>query len=85
MIAMSKLTGIIKELHVAVTRSLTSVLKSFFQSLKTERIPRRCYATRAAAQLSFSLTAKFYNRVRRQSTINYLSPNDHELQAGRAA
>jgi len=63
-----------------------AVAESFFHSLKTEWVRGRCYATRATAQLSiFSYIETFYNRVRRHSTINYLSPNDYELQAGIAA
>ena len=63
-----------------------AVAESFFHSLKTEWVRGRCYATRAAAQLSiFSYIETFYNRVRRHSTINYLSPNDYELQASSAA
>lgn len=63
-----------------------AVAESFFHSLKTEWVRGRCYATRATAQLSiFSYIETFYNRVRRHSTINYLSPNDYELQTGIAA
>jgi transposase InsO family protein len=63
-----------------------AVAESFFHSLKTEWVRGRCYATRATAQLSiFSYIETFYNRVRRHSTINYLSPNDYELQSGIAA
>jgi len=63
-----------------------AVAESFFHSLKTEWIRGRCYATRTAAQLSiFTYIETFYNRVRRHSTINYLSPNDYELQTGTAA
>lgn len=63
-----------------------AVAESFFHSLKTEWVRGRCYATRATAQLSiFSYIETFYNRVRRHSTINYLSPNDYESQTGIAA
>jgi transposase InsO family protein len=63
-----------------------AVAESFFHSLKTEWVRGKCYATQAAAQLSiFTYIETFYNRVRRPSTINYLSPNDYELQTGTAA
>ena len=63
-----------------------AVAESFFHSLKTEWVRGRCYATRADAQASiFAYIETFYNRIRRHSTINYLSPNDYELQTGTAA
>lgn len=63
-----------------------AVAESFFHSLKTEWVRGRCYATRTDAQTSiFAYIETFYNRIRRHSTINYLSPNDYELQTGTAA
>ena len=59
--------------------------EKFLSVAENQMGAKKIYAIRAAAQLSSFLTAKFYNRVRRHSTIKYLSPNDHELQGGSAA
>jgi len=56
-----------------------SVMESFFSSLKTER---RWYATRNAARADvFDYIERFYNPIRRHSTLGYLSPVDFEQHA----
>lgn len=55
-------------------------VESFFARLKTECLPPGRFVTRAQAELEvFKYVEVFYNRVRRHSTLNYLSPVDFEL------
>jgi transposase InsO family protein len=55
-------------------------VESFFARLKTECLPPTRFVTRAKAELEvFKYVEVFYNRVRRHSTLNYLSPVDYEL------
>jgi putative transposase len=59
--------------------------ESFFSSLKTERIGKKTYRTRDAARADvFDYIERFYNTVRRHSTIGYLSPVEFEMKAGLA-
>jgi len=59
-----------------------SAMESFFSSMKTERTARRAYATRDAARADvFDYIERFYNPIRRHSTLGYLSPMDFEQQA----
>ena len=52
-----------------------AVAESFFSSLKKERIKRRIYATRQDAKSDvFHYIEGFYNRVRRRSHLDQLSP-----------
>jgi putative transposase len=56
-----------------------AAMESFFSSLKTERICRKAYRTRDAARADvFDYIERFYNTVRRHSTIGYLSPVEFE-------
>ena len=62
-----------------------AAMESFFSSLKTERIGRKVYRTRDAAKADvFDYIERFYNVVRRHSTIGYLSPVEFERKAGLA-
>jgi len=57
-------------------------MESFFHTLKTERVHHRQYATRAEAQRDiFAYIEGFYNRIRRHSSIGYISPIEMELKA----
>lgn len=59
-----------------------SVMESFFSSLKTERTERKWYASRDAARADvFDYIERFYNPIRRHSTLGYLSPIDFEQHA----
>jgi putative transposase len=59
-----------------------SAMESFFSSLKTERTARKMYRTRNAARADvFDYIERFYNPIRRHSTLGYLSPIDFEQQA----
>lgn len=60
-----------------------AAMESFFSSLKTERIGKNIYRTRAQAKTDvFDYVKCFYNPTRRHSTLGYLSPIDFERQAG---
>jgi putative transposase len=62
-----------------------AAMESFFSSLKTERIGRKVYRSRAAARADvFDYIERFYNTVRRHSTIGYLSPVEFERKVGLA-
>lgn len=55
-------------------------VESFFARLKTECLPTTRFITREQAEMAiFNYIEVFYNRVRRHSTLNYLSPVDFEL------
>jgi putative transposase len=50
-------------------------MESFFATLKKELVHQRSYQTRADARNSlFEYIETFYNRVRRHSTLGYVSP-----------
>jgi putative transposase len=58
-----------------------AVMESFFHSLKVEQVHHDVYKTRSQARSTlFEYIEIFYNRVRRHSSINYLSPMDYEAQ-----
>ena len=60
-----------------------AAMESFFSSLKTERLGKKVYRTRAQAKADvFDYIECFYNPTRRHSTLGYLSPIDFELEAG---
>jgi putative transposase len=49
-------------------------MESFFSSLKTERISGKVYRTRDETWADvFDYIERFYNAIRRHSTIGYLS------------
>ena len=53
----------------------SAVAESFFSSLKKERVKRRIYASRQEAKSDvFDYIEGFYNRVRRHSHLDQLSP-----------
>jgi putative transposase len=53
--------------------------ESFFATLKTELVHTRAWPTRQAARTSiYEYIEVFYNRRRRHSALNYLSPTDYE-------
>ena len=60
-----------------------AVAESFFHSLKVEWISGHRYASRRQAQSSvFTFIQGFYNRMRRHSTLGYLSPIEFEERHG---
>ena len=57
-------------------------MESFFSSLKKELVHSESYVTRAEARASlFEYIEVFYNRIRRHSSLGYMSPAEYE-QAG---
>ena len=59
-----------------------SAVESFFSSLKTERTARKTYRTRHDARADiFDYIERFYNPIRRHSTLGYQSPIAFEQQA----
>ena len=59
-----------------------SVMESFFSTLKTERTNRKHYATRDAARADvFDYVERFYNPIRRHSTLGNVSPINFERAA----
>ena len=62
-----------------------AAMESFFSSLKTERVRDMVYRTRDDARADvFDYIERFYNAVRRHSTIGYISPVDFEKKVGLA-
>jgi len=60
-----------------------AAMESLFSSLKTERTARKTYRTRNEARADvFDYIERFYNPVRRHSTIGYIRPMEFEMQAG---
>jgi putative transposase len=56
-----------------------AVMESFWGTLKTELVYHEQYATRDEARLSiFEYIEVFYNRVRRHSSLGYVSPEAFE-------
>ena len=59
-----------------------SVMESFFSTLKTERTNRKHYPTRNAARADvFDYIERFYNPLRRHSTLGNVSPSNFERAA----
>jgi putative transposase len=59
-----------------------AVAESFFKTLKTELIYHERYRTRAEARASiFEYIETFYNRVRKHSYLEYLSPEQFERKS----
>lgn len=59
-----------------------AVAESFFSSLKKERIGRRIYRTRQEARADiFDYIEVFYNKTRRHSYLNQMSPYEFEKTA----
>jgi putative transposase len=62
-----------------------AAMESFFSSLKIERTAHKSYHTRNEAKADvFDYIERFYNLVRRHSTIGYLSPVEFERRLGLA-
>lgn len=58
-----------------------AVAESFFGTLKTELVDHEDYLTRTAAKQSlFEYIEVFYNRKRRHSYLNYVSPEEYEAK-----
>jgi putative transposase len=56
-----------------------AISESFVASLKTELLHRYRFLSREAARTAtFDYIEGFYNRVRRHSSLGYLSPTEYE-------
>jgi transposase InsO family protein len=56
-----------------------AVTESFFATLECELLDRTRFATRTQARTAvFDYLEGFYNRIRRHSTLGYLSPTEYE-------
>lgn len=59
-----------------------AVMESFYRSIKTELIYHEDFDTREEARRAiFEYIEVFYNRVRRHSTLGYLSPTEYESRS----
>jgi putative transposase len=59
-----------------------AVVESFFSTLKQELVYRHNFTTRQEAKMAiFEYLEGFYNRVRRHSTLGYLSPMEYESRS----
>ena len=59
-----------------------AAMESFFSTLKTERTAAKVYRSRNQARADiFDFIERFYNPIRRHSTIGYLSPIEFERRA----
>jgi putative transposase len=57
-----------------------AAMESFFRSLKVESIYHEAFKTREEAKSTiFDYIEIFYNRQRKHSTLNYLSPREYEI------
>ena len=57
------------------------IAESFFGTLKTELIYNKKYKTIAEARRDvFDYVEAFYNRLRLHSTLDYMSPEEFEVQ-----
>lgn len=58
-----------------------AAMESFFSSLKTERLARKVYRSRDEVRADlFDYIERFYNPIRRHSTIGYRSPTSNAKQ-----
>jgi transposase InsO family protein len=61
-----------------------AVVESFFSTLRTELVHRTCFVDRSQAHSSlFDYIETFYNPVRRDSALEYLSPMGFERRFSR--
>jgi putative transposase len=71
--------GIVPSMGRAGSALDNAISESFVASLKTELLHRHRFLSREAAKTAvFDYTESFYNRVRRHSSLGYLSPADYE-------
>ncbi|EIM30517.1 hypothetical protein MicloDRAFT_00007670 [Microvirga lotononidis] len=60
-----------------------AAVETFFRTLKSELVGRSVFVTRAEAKQAIGRYIDgFYNPVRRQSTLDYISPVQREGMAG---
>jgi transposase InsO family protein len=79
--------AVLAQFHIQVSMSGkgdcydNAMMESFFSSLKTECVQQHSYQSHSEAKLSiFEWIEVFYNRQRRHSSLEYLSPVAYEEQ-----
>jgi putative transposase len=71
--------GIVPSMGRAGSALDNAISESFVASLKCELLHRQRFLSREAARIAvFDYIEGFYNRVRRHSSLGYLSPSDYE-------
>jgi putative transposase len=71
--------GIVPSMGRAGSALDNAISESFVASLKTELLHRHRFVSREAARMAiFDYIEGFYNRVRRHSSLGYLSPSEYE-------
>jgi putative transposase len=71
--------GIVPSMGRAGSALDNAISESFVASLKTELLHRHRFPSREVARTAnFDYIEGFYNRVRRHSSLGYLSPSDYE-------
>src|SRR4051794_20866877 len=77
--------GLEQEFNSLDAQREAPAMESFFSSLKTEGIGRKVYRSHAMQPgPTCSITSRFYNTMRRHSTIGYVSPVEFETKIGLA-
>jgi putative transposase len=83
--ALKNYQSLLKQNHITCSMSRkgncwdNAPMESFFRSLKTESIYHTSFTTRQEAkQIIFDYIEVFYNRQRRHSSLDYLSPIEYE-------
>ena len=72
-------SGVVPSMGGAGSALDNAISESFVASLKTELLYRHRFLSREAARTAvFDYIEGFYNRVRRHSSLGYLSPSDYE-------
>jgi putative transposase len=72
-------SGIVSSMGTVGDALDNAVAESFFATLQTELLDRHTWPTRRSLKAAiFEFIEAFYNRRRRHSTLEYLSPNDCE-------
>lgn len=72
-------SGVIPSMGRSGTPADNAVVGSFFATLQTELLDRRTWPTKASLRTAiFEYIEVLYNRIRRHSTLDYLSPNEFE-------
>ena len=86
---LTRFRGVLKEAEMVVSMSKkgdcydNALMESFFGTLKEECVERQTYQTRAEARSSvFEYIEVFYNRQRRHSSLDYVSPVTYEQMRG---
>lgn len=72
-------SGIVPSMGRSGTPADNAVAESFFATLQTELLDRHAWPTRASLRTAiFEYIEIFYNRERRHSSLDYLSPHDYQ-------